>query len=732
MRAPRAFAPSSAISDRAVIEAAPESLRFSSRGQPLSEPPGSGPVSGVVNPWLFRGDGGAGYIIADEPGVEGVWLELLGVDAGPCTVIRMSPEAIWFRASSLPRHLMWNRPLSLRIKWSGGTIGPIRGQVVPLNGSARSYLGMRLLNLSMDAGRRILAMLGELVRAGRAQAPTQEPKAREDVTDAERLQTIMRTLASVGNSGVVRKRGSKGVRVAVERVDRAASEIVWSSSAPLAEWGEGPFAIDVIGYNSVYRLDVAEARQSGEHIVTPLPTVAHRARHRWFRRGRVNGALSIKCTHPLWPDIELLREIRDISFGGICFSADLDEDMLYPGLVIPALVVKNAEGEPIYLRGEVRSIFPERGDEPAACGLSVTPLSPEDDKLWVKLVCDALYPTIKTSENHLEPLWDLYAASGYFNLAGKSSDYFDELKRSFVDIGQRAAQTPELICQAVWPSDRGVEGTCSFLKAYHHSWMGHQLAKRPGHPPAHLKEPGQILRDVYLRVFEHPQSDPDLKWLMCYLEPHVAWMKKAHVDFADKHAGPGAAFNMTFSMFEIFSSDALAAGAPKWEIGIATPQEKSLLLAVLQETQRRDFLEALDLVWGRLDMAELSRQWKAGGFERDREILIARQGGRPVCAAICEIGQAGSNLFRLLDSVRLVPLERGGASARPTLMAAAKEWFGARGKETFLYLTEEEDGASAGVPAGRSPLPATLWCISATLLPEFLEHVCELTSSRRR
>ena len=41
-------------------------------------------------------------------------------------------------------------------------------------------------------------------------------------------------------------------------------------------------------------------------------------------------------------------------------------------------------------------------------------------------------------------LWELYFASGYFNMASGSAEHFDALRRSFLDLGGRAARLPQL------------------------------------------------------------------------------------------------------------------------------------------------------------------------------------------------------------------------------------------------------------------------------------------------
>jgi hypothetical protein len=676
---------------------------------------------------LFDGDAGPGYLIHAEAGVS---LEFESLPVAPCGVVRMSPEALWFSCST-PRSLQFNRPLNVRIRWSGGVIGPLRAQVVQINASSsRSYLGLKLNRVSPAAGREMLRMLSELVGVELAEAPHQGAMMQEDVTQPERLATIASTLVTARNKGVVRGTAGNRVRVQLVDVDRATGYLTWSSTAPLSEWGPAPYSVDAIGYNSVYRLELGEASEVDGKIVTPPSSSVRRVRHRWFRRGPVRGALQVECTHPIWPDIEYARDVRDVSFGGLCFTASVDDDLVYPGLVFPAVLVRDAAGESIWLRGEVRTIVPARGGEPGACGLRVTPCSPEDERRWVKLVCDALYPNMTSGEEMLEPLWGLFTNSGYFNLAGKSEGYFDDLKRSFADVGQRAAEASHLFCQAVWAGDRGVEATLSSLKPYTHTWLGHQLAKRPGRPPSATLEPGQILRETYLRAFEHPQSDPDFQWLLCYVDAQVLWNQRSHLAFTDRHADTGEAFNQTISMFEVFLGDVIRAGSHGMTVGPASPDDTIAVLGALSQSQPQGLLDALDLVPGRIDMSGIAGQWQAQGLQRERSLVVARRDGHPVCAAVLETGPTGSNLFRLLDSVRLVPLAPDAEAAHSTLMAAAQEWFEARGKDSFLYMTEHADATIAGVPAGRVALPAQLWCISAGLLPEFLEHVCLMTSRR--
>jgi hypothetical protein len=329
----------------------------------------------------------------------------------------------------------------------------------------------------------------------------------------------------------------------------------------------------------------------------------------------------------------------------------------------------------------------------------------------------------------VESLWDLFHTAGYFNLSGKSPEEFDRLRAQFVEVGQKGACVPGLFCHAVVPSDRGVEATVSILKAYESTWMLHQLAKRPRQPGA----PGsrQILRDLYVRAFEHTQTDRKLKWALAYAEATVPWNQQTHFAFAQKHAETRLAMAMPFQLMEVRSADRSVSGDSGFEIGFAREDEVRTILAVVAATRPRPYTEALDLVDERVDLGGAASHWRREGLSREREILVARRGGVAVAAAIVESGETGTNLFRLLDGLRLIPLLLGGSAALPALLDAARAWFGARGKESFVYFREGEDPGPASITRLGDLGEGKLWIVAAEILPEFLEHVFEITSPRR-
>ncbi|HEX2568391.1 MAG TPA: hypothetical protein VH877_02455 [Polyangia bacterium] len=650
-------------------------------------------------------------------------------DAMPAEVCRLSPNRVWFQPDPSMGLFLRQRQAQVVLHWRDRDIGPLRGEVV--RGEGRSGVAsIRFESVALECGRQILELLATALRQGIARPQPSALPVQQEIVSGERIRTLLAMLASLDSQGLL-YRGRRAIPVRLEWVDTERNVLGWSCVDPSA-LGPPPYEIELVSYNSACRMNLSRAKLEGETVVTPLPDRLSRVRHRWHRRIPVEPGLMVSFEHPLWPELgSRVCEVEDISFGGLRLCSGF-RDGVYPGLRLPHIEVRTPQGEVIHLSGEVRHMAIEAG----ACGLSVEALDEENRRRWIHLVEEQLCPSTCTSENFTESLWELFTRSGYFSLAGRSAAYFDEIKKNFESLARRSTLMPQLVCQTVWPSERGAEGTASFLKAYQYSWMGHQVARRPGKPPAGVTDPGQILRDLYLRGIEHMQSDLDFRWIVAYVEPTVPWIEKAHLRFVPQHQDSGEALSMSMRMMNAYcdepSGQTPESSGAGLDIGPATAEELALLCETLRRTRPACYREALDLVEDRIEMKAINSAWNRFGLERERQVLVARRDGWPLAAAVLELGQLGTNLFRLLDASRIVPLDRNAKRAYVPLLDAARTWYADRGRRSFLYLREDDDWSYAEAARLHDLSEPTLWIISAQLVPEYLEYLFELIGGRRR
>lgn len=707
--------------------------------QATSAPPSSGPISTVATrsltldlpresrrSFILRRDGsrdeaGAGYEL--EHDVLHVHVEGAGRIG---SALRMNATSIWFEPEAQGL-VPYGQMGEISLHSGDQRFGPFKAKfgIDALDDDVHAVA--RLQDVSHADGRELVAFMLSSAERGFARPVRPMAAVQTDITDPVRVRAVVEALAHRSASAVFRV-GDAEVSASLASFDEERGSIFWLYANPRdASLPEGEITAEVAGYNCVYQMQFQGATRAALGLFTSMPERVDYQRYRRYRRAPIADLTAVRFQHPLWGEIAPFdRPLLDVSFGGIAFAADALKDALYIGLRVDLIELVLESAETILLRGTVRSLV-TLPDGTTTCGMSVEPRTREFAADWASFVMRVLNQTTAPVGDRVEQLWELYTDSGYFNLSGKDPKEFDSLALSFRWVVERTSSIPWLSYQAVWPSGSQIAAAASIVKVYQNTWMFHQLAKRKGR---HGEASGRhILRDTYLRAYEYIQSDPNCNWVLIYGEAHVRWMQRSHYAFAEHFEPTGAAIARPFHLMEVdcrLRSEVTPPGT--FRMGAAAPDEKQLILEVLGKTRPQPYLEACDLVAERFDIAATKRVWNDLNMERDREVWVARIGYTPVAAAILEAGQTGTNLFRLLDSLRLVELHPGGEAAFLGLIEKAKAWFLARGKSSFVYIREHDDNHHVEAARLRDLGEGRVWVIRSDLIPDFLELVCELTS----
>lgn len=608
----------------------------------------------------------------------------------------------------------------------------------------RRELGLHLLDVPLAQGREILSFIDDRLADGAARPPKTQTAQREPIRDAAYIREVAEAFAREHATAVIRSGNTPACTL--RAVDLQDGELVWQTDELPEELLEGgaPFMLEGRSLNSVFWLPVLEAQAEDDLLRFRLPPEIMRVRNRWRRRVPAPQGARVRFLHPLWPERIVSRPLRDLSYTGLGFVTEAAEDLVYPGMQIPLIEIVHGDEPPIRVSGEVRAIS-TRPDRERVCGLQLDVPPGPTSKRWLAMVNKVLHPRTSTRASYSAQSWELFAASGYFKLSGKDESQFVDLRDKFVDVGQKLDDAEHVGFRAVWPSSRGVEASLSFIKPYATSWLGHQMAKRPGAPSGLRSR--QVLRDIYMRTYEPVQNDPSLRWLVGYCEDNVPWMKVAHTDFALRyeHEGKGCAYE--FQLMEVPCADVPAAlPGDEYTVGPATADECQRLLDWIARERPAAYRESLDLVPERFALTETREKWRQADMELCREVLVVRRDGQACAAVILESAEEGTNLFHLLDSARVFPLRRrytrGQAqddAYRPLFRAAAR-WFADRGRSRFVYFLEGDapscvhNGQLSNyvTELGMKDLgPGRFWVLSAELLPDFLEHIHRLTAPKK-
>lgn len=610
----------------------------------------------------------------------------------------------------------------------------------PAEAVAELYLGARVVGrypvalrdrqatftgLGVGEARTLAVALRSMLRSGMVEPPATSAAISEKITDPQRIEAILRSLWA--NEATVLLRVDQGVvrRASLAQVTRDTDfpvVVVVGGMEPVV-----PFAVDVMGYNSVFRFPVTHLRPVGPGLVAiPLPPALEQRRSRWARRVAAPDGARIRFQHPLWPEVTVERPLRDVSSLGLSFEADSGADLLCPGLQVGAAEIIGLDERPFVVPAEVRLVF-EGGDD-EACGVRITLPADDESLRWSERIGRLLNPRTQMGAAWSEDSWDLYEQSGYFHLSGKSAPHFALLKPSFATVSRKLDAAPWVGAQVVWPSERGIECSISLLRAYSGSIFGFQVARRPDDAPdgtAGLT----VLRETHLRTYEHMLRYPQVDWLIGFVQTAARWSRLVHHDVPERYIRSGKAAITGFRALEIDPTLALPRGARGPAIVRATDQDLDRLATLVALTRPAPYCESLDLVRDRLDLSAVRTLWSAAGLRREREVFVARGGGAPLAAGVFESADPGLHLFGLFDSVRLYPLAVGGERAYPALAREAVRWYRERERRQFVVLLEGEP-SDLGLPF-RDLGGAWLTVMSAELVPNMLEFIHEITAPRK-
>ncbi|CAM3644329.1 PilZ domain-containing protein [Corallococcus sp. ZKHCc1 1396] len=647
-----------------------------------------------------------------------------GADFSPGRLVQLSLEHLTLHLESrtVPRK---GQAASVVVGEGERWATALDAEVIGVN-DARPEVSLRFVAPPLDAGRRIVGLLESLRDNGLLLTPETRPVWREQIDRADRVARICEALASRQARGVLRTQDGQRVEVTASFFEPLQDMFGWRLHGALPP---GPFTVEAFGYSSVVHLQGEAARVEGELLVMPVPTSIVRFRHRWLRRTQASPSCTLDFDHPLWPQVHVSRGLLDVSYEGLSFLTEPGEDLMYPGLRLPVVEVALEGHAPVRLRAEVRNISSTPNGR--RCGVCVRPLDAEGARAWRALVEAQAHPTTKVEGDWNDSTWKLFERSGYFRLPGKEPEKFTSLREQFEQTQDKLQEQPRLGYRVVRPADDGVEATLSVLKPYAGSWMAHQLAR---HQPVNSRSTArEALRDIYLRGYEPTQADPEVKWFFAYCEANVRWVRYTKFDFATWYAHTGQTCLVPFRLME-GEVDGTWTAPAGIQLDAPTAEERARFFTQVATTRPEAYREALDLVPERFDLSAMRTGWGEAGLSRERELVVARHEGRAVALAVFESAQPGLNLFNVLDGVRLVPLED---DARPevqdafvALLGRAAEWYRARDRKVFVHYVEgacveyAERASLADLGEGK------LWVMSARLLPEFLEHLCESTTPR--
>ncbi len=455
-----------------------------------------------------------------------------------------------------------------------------------------------------------------------------------------------------------------------------------------------------------------------------------------FRRSRRVPAESMRldAPHPRLRGAQLVKTLLDVGGGGFSFAVDPEHDVLFPGESLAGVHLLGPFGD-IELEARLRAVTRNAGTLTGR--LEIVDFSdPADRSRWQQTVLAAAYHGVELGDrDSLDTVWEVLDSSGY--LEETTAGLRDSLARSFFAAWRAHVEEPELARVLVIRRDQKPVGTVAANLVYPSTWMVHHFAI----DEAERKRDRRLVFDVAEKVYCGMQlvlsSSPAVEHFIVYSDAAKGWHQLLTGDFLRRYSRNDDYLFDTFEVFKCAPADIPAPAADgSLRVATATPEHNADLAARLRHDLSEVELSAYGLGGADIELRHFSRWCARRDYLRERRILYALDGDRPVAAAVMELGDEGVNIFGLLNAcwlVSLVPDTDVDERTASLLLRNAVRWYFEHGKYEVMYFARDHAKPAAALEqAGFSYVAVCLRFVArGHVLPAWMAHVDELMRMMR-
>jgi hypothetical protein len=445
---------------------------------------------------------------------------------------------------------------------------------------------------------------------------------------------------------------------------------------------------------------------------------------------------SITFRHPFLEEVVVRRMIREVAGRGFSFEIDPKVDILFPGSRIGELLLELPEG-PITASGIVRNLSHADRSGRCNCGVEILAFSrPQHGDSWHAFVLGSAHEHVRLKDkNAVGKAWNILNASEYMTLWTPRA-LKPHLARQFADAWFKMSEQFGRIL--LLNNDVRTIGTAAANLLYPKTWIVHHLGiDKEERTPAQKEQFLLLTRELYsaaLFLLAH-QAHPE--YFVLYVEKSKRWNERLYGDFVANYSTTADFIYSDLCVYKRRLADRVEE-IPAGEITFDIVEEDAQLLLALS-TRLAALLPAIEIdafSYDRrdIDLGTFTLTCAKEGYERGRRVFFALEGARPIAALIAENGSEGVNVFGLLNTCRLFPVEGSEDEvkrARQLLLAKAADHYRSLGKREFLLLDAREDVDEEIVRLGFAlASPGVRWLVRRNVVPAWLSYIDDLFRSK--
>jgi hypothetical protein len=363
--------------------------------------------------------------------------------------------------------------------------------------------------------------------------------------------------------------------------------------------------------------------------------------------------------HPLSGKTVDLKVI-DISGSGFSVHEEPELSVLLPGMIIPDLELKIANGFTTRCLAQVIYRLVNKHDDGSCsvkCGLSILDM---DIREHVNLL--ALLYLAKDKNSYIsnrvntEELWQFFFETGF--IYPEKYAFVQANKNTLKEMYEKLyTQNPSIARHFIYHEKGAILGHMAMLRFYENSWLiHHHAANKSESTNAGLLVLNQLAHSINDC---HNLHSAHMNYVICYYQPENKFPNRVFGTAAKIIDDKKGCSIDTFAYLHYqrnFSDDWNFSGP--WELTRSTPEDLFELESFYEQESGGLMLHALNLEADMADCDELSQKYQRLGFTMKRHCYTLKKNGNIRAVVTVNLSDVGLNLSDLTNCIQIVVIDQ--------------------------------------------------------------------------
>jgi hypothetical protein len=483
-----------------------------------------------------------------------------------------------------------------------------------------------------------------------AACPDASPRSGEQLTSPDRIRGLLGVAALLDTEVVLALPGTAEMNGRLVRAENGELGVAIEATTLVAPRVTVTFELFSVSYRMEAR--VIRWATSERAVSLAMPLMIHRRRRRYQFRASVPAAMGLELmAYNPATGHRLVGSVQDLSYGGLSFTTDPDEDVLWPGLTLEDARLTAPDVDIPLGELEIRAVQDRGVSRAKLCASTAV-----DSPAFVDLMARLRYPEMEVGAGEdFDGMINLYEEVGLFgpHMTRNLPPVRDEAR----DVWERLHKT-DLCRTLVQREPNRPVAAVSAVRAWDQSWVIQHMVAAPTHLP---RQPGML----HMAYLDYLLPRPDGRYMVVFVNTENRRITTFLEQFFQLTGTPEAIGRRDVGLW-VLRGDKCSTplSAPSAPSGLTVrPLQKNDQLVVQRAAERtfgRLGAAALSLRAGEIGIEETERAFARVGIGRSRRNHIITRRGYPLVGLVEECADPGFNMTWLTNATWVLPIHDEG------------------------------------------------------------------------